>query len=247
MVGPFFKRFPFLITPFQCFTVVLLYLQCGIIIGISAFPSVVISHLFWTHTEAWSLWSRLFGVSIVAACGYFLYAIVVIFVVAAFTWITRQKISEGRYYIYSLEAIKWANYNSLILIVRYTCMNFLRVTPFLILFYRMMGAKIGKNVQINTCIIGDASLLEIGDYSTIGGDVTLVAHVAEGKELVIKKVKIGSHVTVGLMSVIMPGVTIGDHVMVAANAIVKKDTVMPPNTVWGGIPAKQLKVREGVS
>ena len=235
------KQYPFLVTPLQYISILLLYVQCALIIGISAFPSVWGVHAVWGLTTEWSEAFRLLILSIAGALGYFLYAMVVIFIVAAVCFLFRLKIREGRYYIYSLEALRWANYNSLILIVRYTCMNFLRVTPFLPLFYKMMGAKIGRNVQINTTIIGDCALLEIGDDSIIGGDVTLVAHLAEGKELVIKKVKIGSHVMVGLMSIIMPGVQIGDHVTIAANSVLTKNTVVPSHTVWAGIPAREIR------
>ena len=234
------KRFPSLITPLQYLTIVLLYLQCSFLIGIAAFPSIYMIYFFWQNSEAWPLVLRLLVFSVVLAAGYFLYAIVIIFVIAGVCLLFRLKIKEGRYFVYSTGALRWANYNSLILIVRYTCMNFLRVTPFLPLFYQMMGAKMGRNVQINTTIIGDAALLEIGNNTVIGGDVTLVAHVAEGHELIIKKVKIGSHVTVGMMSIIMPGVTIGDNVMIAANTVIPKDTQIPANTRWAGIPAKQI-------
>ena len=163
---------------------------------------------------------------------------------AAVCFIFQLKIKEGRHYVYSAEAMKWANYNSLILIVRYTCINFLRVTPFITLFHRLMGAKIGKNVQINTAVIGDSCFLEIGDHTVVGGDVTLVAHVAEHDTLVVKKVKIGKKVTLGIMSIIMPGVEIGDNVMIAANSVLIKDTKVPSNTVWGGIPARQISVKK---
>ncbi len=238
-----FKKYPGLITPLQYVITLLLFVQCSIIIGISVFPSAYLIETYWSETSGTNSIFRLLGLSILSALGYFIYSIVVIFVVAFVCWVLRLKIKEGKYYAYSLDAIRWANYNSLILIVRYTCINFLRVTPFIVLFHRMMGAKIGKNVQINTAIIGDSCLLEIGDNSVIGGDVTLVAHVAEHHHLVVKRVKIGKNVTVGLMSIIMPGVEIGDRVMIAANSVLIKDTKVPANTVWAGIPAKQISVR----
>jgi acetyltransferase-like isoleucine patch superfamily enzyme len=147
---------------------------------------------------------------------------------------------EGRYSYYSFKAFQWASYNALILLVRYTCINFMRVTPFINLFHRMMGMKLGKRVQINTAVIGDSNLITIGDDTVIGGDVTLIAHSAERGDLVAERVKIGSRVTVGLMAVVMPGCEIGDGAVIAANAILTKGTKVGAGEIWGGVPAKKL-------
>ena len=53
---------------------------------------------------------------------------------------------------------------------------------------------------------------------------------------VFGKVVIGDWVYIGNNSLIMPGVTIGDHVLVAAGSIVTKS--IPSNTVVGGNPAR---------
>lgn len=50
---------------------------------------------------------------------------------------------------------------------------------------------------------------------------------------------IGDHAWIGRGAVILPGVTIGHHAVVAANAVVTRD--VPPGTVVGGIPAKPIK------
>jgi acetyltransferase-like isoleucine patch superfamily enzyme len=52
-------------------------------------------------------------------------------------------------------------------------------------------------------------------------------------------VVIGDDVWIGANAVILPGVTIGRHCVVAAGAVVTKD--VPDNTVVGGIPAKVLR------
>jgi acetyltransferase-like isoleucine patch superfamily enzyme len=54
----------------------------------------------------------------------------------------------------------------------------------------------------------------------------------------LRKVKIGANVVVGLNSVIMPGVEIGDGAIVAAGVIVPKDTIILPRTVYVG-PAQE--------
>jgi acetyltransferase-like isoleucine patch superfamily enzyme len=172
---------------------------------------------------------------------YFSYAICVIVVVGAFRLATRVATPLGTFSYYSFNAFQWARYNALILLVRYTCINFLRLTPFINLFHRLMGMTLGRRVQINTAIIGDSNLIEIGDDTVIGGDVTLVGHMAENGQLVTAPVKIGRHVTVGLMAVIFPGVIIGDGATIAANAILTKDTHVGAGEVWGGVPAKKIR------
>ena len=107
-----------------------------------------------------------------------------------------------------------------------------------------MGMKVGKRVQINTVITGESNLISIGDDTVIGGDVTLVAHAAESEELIVKRVAIGKRVTVGLMSVIMPGCVIGDDAVLAANTVLRKDTVIGAGEIWGGVPARKIGHRK---
>jgi acetyltransferase-like isoleucine patch superfamily enzyme len=52
-------------------------------------------------------------------------------------------------------------------------------------------------------------------------------------------VTIGDDIWIGANAVILPGVTIGDHSVVAAGAVVTKD--VPPHTLVAGVPAKIIK------
>src|SRR5690606_34153345 len=56
-----------------------------------------------------------------------------------------------------------------------------------------------------------------------------------------KPVTIGNDVWIGHGAVIMPGITIGDGAVIAANAVVTKD--VPPYIVVGGVPARALRPR----
>jgi acetyltransferase-like isoleucine patch superfamily enzyme len=53
------------------------------------------------------------------------------------------------------------------------------------------------------------------------------------------KVKIGNNVHIGLNTIIMPGVTIGDNVIIGCGAVVTKD--IPSNSVAVGVPAKVME------
>lgn len=62
------------------------------------------------------------------------------------------------------------------------------------------------------------------------------------KTCVVKgDVNIGNNVWICERSIILPGVTIGDGAIIAANSVVTKD--IPPYTVAGGVPAKHIKDR----
>jgi acetyltransferase-like isoleucine patch superfamily enzyme len=232
------KRFA---TPLQVAMTLLLYVQISVIGGVSAAPGVY--GALKAHALITSLgvpeFVRILAACVLGALAYFAYAITVIFVVPIFR-LMAPGTPEGRYPYYSGKAFQWASYNALILLVRYTCINFMRVTPFINLFHSLMGMRIGRRVQINTAVIGDSNLIEIGDDTVIGGDVTLIAHAAERGNLVAERVKIGSNVTVGLMAVIMPGCQIGDGAVIAANAVLGKGTKVLPGEIWGGVPAKKL-------
>lgn len=52
---------------------------------------------------------------------------------------------------------------------------------------------------------------------------------------------IGNDVWIGYEAVILAGVTIGDGAIIGARAVVTKD--VPPYTVVGGVPARQIKRR----
>ncbi len=54
-------------------------------------------------------------------------------------------------------------------------------------------------------------------------------------------IRIGNDVWIGANVAIIDGVTVGDGAIIAANALVAKD--VPPYTIVGGVPAKELKKR----
>jgi acetyltransferase-like isoleucine patch superfamily enzyme len=228
-------------TPLQVVITLALYAQMAVLAGIASAPGVYVVARLWPLTAGAALPLRVLAGCCLGWGAYFSYTVCVLFVTAGFRALTRARSPLGSFPYYSWQAIRWASFNALLLLVRFTCVNFIRVTPFIVIFHRMMGMTIGRRVQINTGIIGDSNLIAIGDDTVIGGDVTLVAHAAERGRLVTAPVRIGSRVTVGLMVVIFPGVTIGDDAVIAANAVLPKGTHVGAGEMWGGVPAKRIR------
>jgi len=104
---------------------------------------------------------------------------------------------------------------------------------------RLLGAKVGKDPIIKGKIL-NPDIIAIGDNVIIGVDALIIAHVVEGTYTSLKKIRIGNRCTIGVRSFVMPGVEIGDNSIVASGAVVVKNTKIPPNEIWGGIPAKKI-------
>ena len=73
------------------------------------------------------------------------------------------------------------------------------------------------------------STIEIGDYVSIGHNVTI--HGAS----------IQDYALIGMGATVLAGTVVGAGAIVAANALVLSNTIIPPNTIWAGVPAKQVK------
>ena len=58
----------------------------------------------------------------------------------------------------------------------------------------------------------------------------------------VAKVVIGNDVWIGMRSIIMPGVKIGNGVVIGSGAVVTKD--IPDYAVVGGVPAKIIRFRK---
>lgn len=65
------------------------------------------------------------------------------------------------------------------------------------------------------------------------------------RRIIEKDVVIGDHVWTGNNVVILPGIQVGDHSVIGANAVVTKD--VPEYAVVGGVPAKIIKKLNGKS
>ncbi|MGL5544433.1 MAG: sugar O-acetyltransferase [Cetobacterium sp.] len=107
--------------------------------------------------------------------------------------------------------------------------------------------EIGENFYANyDCLLLDICPIVIGDNAMLAPGVHIYSatHPIDpternsGKEYG-KPVKIGHNVWIGGRSVIAPGVTLGDNVVVAAGSVVTKS--FGDNVVIGGNPAKVIK------
>lgn len=105
----------------------------------------------------------------------------------------------------------------------------------------------GKNIYVNfnlTCV--DDTHIYVGDYTMIGPNVTIATaghpilpELREKGYQYNAPVHIGKNCWIGAGAIILPGVTIGDHVVVGAGSVVTKN--LPSDVVAVGNPCKVLR------
>jgi len=106
--------------------------------------------------------------------------------------------------------------------------------------YRRTGMKIGRNVRIygTNLDVFFPELIEIGDNCTIGSYTTIMTHEFLNGHYRKGPVRIGSNVMIGAMTLVLPGVDIGEGSTVSAYSLVNKS--VNPNSFVGGVPIREI-------
>jgi acetyltransferase-like isoleucine patch superfamily enzyme len=233
----------FLITIMHLAFAACLYVFGVLVIGLAIFPSVSLVFYAWVSSFALNPVLRLLVVSLSLAAAYFIYGFGMIIILGLIRTVFRLNLKEGEYRVASTGMMGWMFVNALNYLFSITFMDFVLLTPLAVIYFRLMGANVGRNVQINSRNCADLSLLEIGDNSVIGGHATVIAHSFERGRLILRRVKIGKNVVIGLNSVVLGGAEIGDGAFITAGAVLGKNKIVEPHSVYAGVPAESAKER----
>lgn len=119
---------------------------------------------------------------------------------------------------------------------------------------RIIGSVvIGNECSIweNAVIRGDLNKIEIGDGSNVQDccvihtspehEVKIGKNVSIGHGAIVHGAIIEDDCIIGINSTILDGCHIGKGSIVAANAVVPLDTIIPPNSLAAGVPARIIK------
>jgi acetyltransferase-like isoleucine patch superfamily enzyme len=218
-----------------------IYLFYAVVLGASVFPSVfLLAYCHHNLSPIGSLHSIAYF-SVACGCAIMLFFVAGTIVISTTVRVLSLGIKAGKYPMLSFTMVRWLIYSGLYnlagrLILTNVPMSFLTN-----LFFRIVGAKIGKNVRINTWFLNDAYLLDIGDNVVIGGKTDVSCHTFEKDFLILKNVTIGRGSLIGQRCYISPGVTIGEHCVIGQYAFVRKNTVVPDRTMLGAIAGLPMR------
>src|SRR6185503_3216205 len=197
-----------------------------LIVGVALLPAILFVKLFWFRGSPLLL-------AFALGIGYLIFGLTYLVLVILIRRLIGFRSREGDYPFISSYAVRWAFLGSLVGLAKILILNHVRGMPILNAFFRLMGARIGRNVLINTSNLFDFDLIEIGDDAFIGG-------VGEKGLLRIRPVRIGPRCTVGQSSVVFPGAIMEEGSVLGALSLLPKGKTLPRGTVWGGNPLREI-------
>jgi len=219
----------------------LLSLVCVFIIPlvtmVAFFPGMLaVAHINYI-SSIWSFaWVTLFiGVSFV---------ILLTVIIALFKWLLLGNIKEGRYKVNSLFYYKKWFFDQLMKL-SLQVIGTLYTTLYLQKWFKMLGVKMGKRVEISTVEFISPDLLVTGDECFLADSVSVGASYVRNGYIEIAKTYIGNRTFVGNSAVLSPGTRLGDNVLVGVLSKMKEENLPAKNgTNWFGSPAVFLPRRD---
>ncbi|HEY9430208.1 MAG TPA: Pls/PosA family non-ribosomal peptide synthetase [Blastocatellia bacterium] len=154
-------------------------------------------------------------------------------------WLVLGRVRPGRYPLWGRYYLRWWFAQAIVASVP---ANYLLGTPLLPLFYRLLGARIGRNVYIATDRFAAFDLISIGDGASVDDDASLFGQTVENGELVIGPVTVGRRCFVGTRAVLREGAVMEDGARLEDLSLLPSGARIPAGETWAGSPARRVSV-----
>jgi non-ribosomal peptide synthetase-like protein len=116
-------------------------------------------------------------------------------------------------------------------------LDLLRGTPMLPWALRLLGARIGRGVYLNTADLTEFDCVRIGDEAELNAWSGPQTHLFEDRVMKIGRVEIGARVTIGIRSTVLYDAHVGEGSVLGPLTLVAKGERLPAQTRWEGSPA----------
>jgi non-ribosomal peptide synthetase-like protein len=109
-------------------------------------------------------------------------------------------------------------------------------SPWLNLWFRAMGARVGRGVWCETYWLPEPDLVDLGDGATVNQGSVVQTHLFHDRLLATETVRLRRGSTLGSNSVILPAAGLGKHATVGPVSLVMRGEMVPDKTRWIGNP-----------
>jgi non-ribosomal peptide synthetase-like protein len=157
----------------------------------------------------------------------------------AVKWLVIGRYRPGRYPVWGLYYLRWWLVNR---IQALSWSHMFIGTPLMSLYFRALGAKVGRNVTVSTSLASAFDLIAIGEGSSIGVETHLLGYHVENGMLTIGRIDIGSDCFVGMHCGIGVGTRMGDQSRLDDMSTLGDGITMAPGDSRRGSPAMPADV-----
>ena len=109
-------------------------------------------------------------------------------------------------------------------------------SPLLNVWFRAMGARVGRGVWCESYWLPEPDLVELGDGATVNQGSVVQTHLFHDRLLATDAVRLRRGATLGPNSVVLPAATLGRHATVGPVSLVMRGESVPDKTRWIGNP-----------
>ncbi|MDP4239752.1 MAG: amino acid adenylation domain-containing protein [Bacteroidota bacterium] len=204
---------------------------------IAYFPGMMlITHLDYSSEGYHFLWLTIgVGVSFV---------VLLTVIITILKWVLLGNIKEGKYPVDSIFYYKKWFFDQLMKL-SLQVIGTLYTTLYLQIWFRMLGVKMGKRVEISTVEFISPDLLVTGDECFLADSVSVGASHVRNGYISIAKTRIGNRTFIGNSAVISPDTRLGNDVLVGVLSKMNTgDLPARDGSSWFGSPAVYLPKRD---
>ena len=158
----------------------------------------------------------------------------------AVKWIVIGRFKPGRYPLWGSYYLRWW------IVDRFQSIGWNAMfvgTPLMSLYYRAMGAKVGRNSTIGTPYCAAFDLVSIGEGTSIGADTHILGYRVEDGHLILGQVTIGDDCFVGVHCNLGLNVTMEDRSALDDMSMLPDGGVMGRGQSYRGSPATPGNVK----
>ena len=117
----------------------------------------------------------------------------------------------------------------------------LKGTPYINLYLRLMGCRIGRRAYIDTTDITEFDLVRIGDDAALNEGAGLQTHLFEDRVMKVSAVEIGDRAVVGSMAIALYDSVVEADAQLGDLSVLMKGERLPAGTSWEGSPAQPAR------
>lgn len=204
---------------------------------IAYFPGMMlITHIDYAYEGYRFLWLTIgVGVSFV---------VMLTFIITVLKWLMLGNIKEGKYPVNSFFYYKKWFFDQLMKL-SLQVIGTLYTTLYLRFWFKMLGVKMGKRVEISTVEFISPDLLVTGDECFLADSVSVGASHVRNGYITIAKARFGNRTFIGNSAVISPGTRLGNDVLIGVLSKMNDENLPAKDgTSWFGSPAVYLPRRD---